>query len=61
MALRIILSRFMICVITFLCGVLFFQIERSESMGNIGSQKGISLPEPHFDSQTSVGVKVVVT
>ena len=23
-------------------------------MGNIGSQKGISLPDPHFDSKTSI-------
>lgn len=54
MVTRIILFRFMIGVIAFLCGVLFFQIERSESMGNTGSQKGISLPDPHFDSRTSI-------
>ena len=51
---RIILSRFMIGVIAFLSGVLFFQIERSESMGNIGSQKTVSLPAPQFDSRTSI-------
>ncbi len=54
MVTRIILSWFMIGVMAFLCGVLFFQIERSESMGNIGPQKGISLPDPHFDSKTSI-------
>ena len=54
MVTRIILSRFIIGVIAFLSGVLFFQIEKSESMGNIGSQKGISLPDPHFDSETSI-------
>jgi len=54
MVTRIILSRFMIGVIAFLSGVLFFQIERSESMGKIGSQKGISLPDPHFDGRTSI-------
>ena len=54
MAFRIILSRCMIGVFVFLCGVLFFQIERSESMGNIGSQKTVSLPAPQFDSGTSI-------
>jgi len=54
MAFRIILSRCMIGVFAFLCGVLFFQIERSESMGNIGSQKTVSLPVPQFDSGTSI-------
>ncbi len=44
----------MVGVITFLCGVLFFQIERSESMGNIGSQEAISLPAPRFDGRTSI-------
>ena len=54
MAFRIILSRCMIGVFAFLCGVLFFQIERSESMGNIGSQKTVNLPAPQFDSWTSI-------
>ena len=54
MAFRIILSRCMIGVFAFLCGVLFFQIERSESMGNIGSQKTVSLPAPQFDGKTSI-------
>ena len=49
MTIRIILSRFMIGVLAFLSGVLFFQVERSESMGNIGSRETISLPAPQFD------------
>ena len=54
MIIRIILSRFMIGVIVFLSGVLFFQVERGESMGNIGSQKTVGLPAPQFDSRTSI-------
>ncbi len=54
MAIRIVWSRFMICVIAFLCGILFFQLERGESMGNIGSEKTVTLPAPQFDSRTSI-------
>jgi len=54
MEIRINFSRFMIGVIAFLSGVLFFQIERSESMGNIGSQEVVSLPAPQFDGRTSI-------
>ena len=54
MAVRIILSRFVFGVIAFLSIALFFHIERSESMGNTGSQKGVSLPDPYFDSRTSI-------
>ena len=54
MVTRIILSRFVFGVIAFLSGILFFQIERSESMGNIGSQEAVKLPAPQFDSGTSI-------
>ena len=49
-----IMSRRMIGAIALLAGILFFHIERSESMGNNDPQKTIRLLSPHFESKTSI-------